>query len=523
MRKSVLIVHHTTERVVVGKDKFDCKESNASVLDEVEPVAAALEHLGFAYRIKGIKAITELPDILSHSPERIVFNLVEDLNGHVLDFCKVPAICQAYGKVCTGGDTPFLLLAQDKWRTKAILKAANVPCPDGVLVPIGQRIHLQDLTQGKYIVKPVFSDASEGIDAESVVDLPSTALQKAIRRIHKQLDQPAIVERFIPARELNVSVLQRNGSVEVLPIAEIDFSAFGRDYPHIVDYSAKWMSDSFAYKNTPRIVPTRLPDQLAESVRSYAIAAWHFLGCQDFGRVDFRLDENDNIFILEVNPNPDISLEAGFVAALTAGGIDFQEFIEILLDNASARVGEQFSNNKPKSIAKKKPQRVNIRHTYSEDRPKLLSVLKETGFFRAGDLAVAEEVLDSAISQGPEGDYQSLVAEEGKNIIGWICFGPTPCTIGTFDIYWLVVATKKQRCGVGSYLMQYATNTIKGRKGRMIVVETSGSSRYLSTRRFYEELGYCEASRVKDFYTAGDDKVIYVKHIRAHQNGKEEN
>jgi len=126
MNKSVLIVHHTTERMVVGKDQFDCKESNASVLDEVEPVVAALEHLGFKCRVQGVKQITELPDILSRSFERIVFNLIEDLKGHVLDFCYVPAICRAYGKACTGANTPCLLLAQDKWRTKAVLKAAKL-------------------------------------------------------------------------------------------------------------------------------------------------------------------------------------------------------------------------------------------------------------------------------------------------------------------------------------------------------------------------------------------------------------
>jgi len=513
MNKSVLIVHHTTERMVAGKKQFDCKESNASVLDEVEPVAVALEHLGFAYRVKGLKEITELPDILSRSPEKIVFNLVEDLNGHVLDFCKVPAICRAYGKVCTGGDTPCLLLTQDKWRTKAVLKAANLPCPDGVIVPIGQRIHLQDLTWGKHIVKPVFSDASEGIDVKSVVDLPSMALHKAIKRIHMQLNQPAIVEQFIPSRELNVSVLQRNGRVEVLPIAEIDFNAFGQDYPHIVDYSAKWMPDSFAYNNSPRIIPTQLSDLLTDLVHIYAITAWNFLGCQDFARVDFRLDEHDNIFILEVNPNPDISLDSGFVAALTAGGIGFEEFIEILMDNSLSRLDERYSNSKPKPISERKLPKVNIRRTCLEDKPKIMSILKETSFFRTGELRVAEEVLDDAFAQGAEGDYQSYVAEEDENIIGWICFGLTPCTLDTFNIYWLVVAPERQRCGVGSYLMQYAANAIKGSKGRMVVVETSGSNRYLSTRRLYEKMGYFEASRVKDFYTVGDDKVIYVKHI----------
>lgn len=523
MNKSVLIVHHTTERVVVGKDQFDCKKSNASVLDEVEPVAAALGHLGFKYRVQGVKQITELPDILSRSCEKIVFNLIEDLEGHVLDFCYVPAICRTYGKACTGADTPCLLLAQDKWRTKAVLRATNLPCPDGLIVPIGQKTQLQDMKRGKYIVKPVFSDASEGIDAKSVVELPSMALHKVVKRIHKQLNQPAIVEQFIPSRELNVSIVQRNGRAEILPIAEIDFSAFGQDYPHIVDYSAKWLPDSFAYNNSPRIIPTQLSDQLTELVHNYAISTWYFLGCQDFARVDFRLDEHDNIFILEVNPNPDISLDAGFAAALTAGGIGFEEFIKILLDNALARLDGEHSNNRPEPASERTLPKVNVRRTRPDNKPKIMSILKETSFFRTAELRVAEEVLDDVLAHGSQGDYQTYVAEEGENVIGWVCFGPAPCTLGTFDIYWLVVAPEKQRCGVGSYLLKYVTNLIENQKGRMIVVETSGSSRYLSTRQFYEKMGYREVSRVKDFYTAADDKVIYVKHLQMCRNGKEEN
>ena len=170
-----------------------------------------------------------------------------------------------------------------------------------------------------------------------------------------------------------------------------------------------------------------------------------------------------------------------------------------------------------------KPVATGIHRAGPEDREAVMAILERTKFFRPEELKIAEEVFDAALSGGPEVDYQSSVAREANETIGWICFGPTPCTIGTFDVYWLVVAPERQHCGVGSYLMQYATNAIKGRKGRMIVVETSGSSRYLSTRRFYEKIGYWEASRVNDFYTDGDDKVIYIKHMKACQNGKEEN
>lgn len=343
MKKPVLIVHHITKRSAAATDKFEYEQSNSSVMDEVQAVVDVLERLGIGYRVESLKQITELPEILSRSPERIVFNLVEELDKHISDYCYVPAVCRAFGRACTGGDTRCLLLAQDKWRTKAVLKAAGLPCPDGLVVPPGEEIRLPDLAPGKYIVKPVSSDASEGIDAKSVVDLPSMSLLDAVRRIHEQLKQPALVEQFIPHRELNVSLLQRGDKVEVLPIAEIDFSAFGEDYPRIVDYSAKWLSDSFAYNNTPRIIPASLPDHLAQLIRSYAFDAWYALDCRDFARIDFRVDEKDNIFILEVNPNPDISPDAGFAAALAAANISFEEFVRILLDNASAFLSRGYS------------------------------------------------------------------------------------------------------------------------------------------------------------------------------------
>lgn len=142
-----------------------------------------------------------------------------------------------------------------------------------------------------------------------------------------------------------------------------------------------------------------------------------------------------------------------------------------------------------------------------------MSILEKTNFFRTQELLIAEEVLDDALAEGANGHYQSFAAEEDGTLVGWICFGPTPCTVGTFDIYWLVVTPQKQRNGVGAYLMQYATNLIRNRNGRMIVAETSGHSRYQSTRRFYERMNYSPVSRIRDFYALGDDKVIYVKSI----------
>ena len=212
--------------------------------------------------------------------------------------------------------------------------------------------------------------------------------------------------------------------------------------------------------------------------------------------------------------NPDISLGAGFIADLAAGKIDFKVFIEILMDNLLARPDREYSANRPEPISERILPNINIRRTCPKDKLKIMSMLKDMSVFRTGELKVAQEILDDALAHGSEGDYKSYVAAEDKNIIGWICFGPAPCTLGTFEIHCLVVIPSKQRCGVGSYLVQYATNLIENQKGRMIVVEISGSSQYLSARQFYEKIGYREMSRIKDFYTADDDKVFYVNRLK---------
>lgn len=337
MLEDILVIYNDVEKELLNK-KNPWQESNAGVLNEVGAVADALQKLGIDYDVVSIKHIKQLPDVLERNNHSIIFNLVEELPDSFLDACYVPAICSSHGRACTGGDTPALLLAQDKWKTKAALMAANIPCPQGVLVPLSQKISTTVLTPGRYIVKPVFSDASEGIAPSSVVDLPGEALHKAIEQIHLKYKQPALVEQFIAQRELNISVLQLNGKIEVLPIAEIDFAAFDADRPRIVDYDAKWRTDSFAYNNTPRIIPAHLSTHLAQMVRRCALAAWHQIGCRDYARVDFRMDDRDNVFVLEVNLNPDISPDAGFAAALEAGGITFEEFIDTLINNALLRL-----------------------------------------------------------------------------------------------------------------------------------------------------------------------------------------
>lgn len=333
-----MLILHNVPRLHDDPTHSVFSESDVGVMEQVEAVSGALETLKVPCRVMGVRRLSDLPAVLSAAPETVVFNLVEGLIGHWADVNIVPAVCRAFGKGCTGGDTACLILALDKWVSKANMIAHGLPVPFGVVVPIGGKIPVKQLPAGKVIVKPSSTDASEGIDSASVTDSRNGNLESLVLRVHEQFNQPALVEQFVDGRELNVSVLQRDGKPEVLAIAEIDFSAFPPEKPRIVDYAAKWLCDTFEYQNTPRILPAPLEPAQAKKVRQLSLAAWHALGCQDYTRVDFRLDREGVAYIMEVNPNPDISPEGGFWAALKAAKVPYHEFVRTVVTNAQSRI-----------------------------------------------------------------------------------------------------------------------------------------------------------------------------------------
>ncbi|OQA02577.1 MAG: D-alanine--D-alanine ligase [Planctomycetes bacterium ADurb.Bin401] len=330
---NILILHNT-----FGPADDPLYQSRAAVMDQVVMVEQSCQKLGIKYSTLPVESLKHLISLLEVRREKIIFNLIEEFLDSLAQAAFVPVICQAYGKSCTGNSTPTSVLAQNK------VQAEGLECPAGAVFHNG-KYKANLLKKGKYIIKPAFCDGSEGITADSVVQLPAeTERAKAlVAQLYRQFVYPVIVERFIGSRELNISLMERNGKVDVLPIAEIDFSAFSDNQPNIVDYSAKWEKDSFVYNNTPRKIPADLGEDLYSRIEKLSIAAWHAVGCRDYGRVEFRLDEDEKPYIIEVNPNPDISIEAGFAAALEAAGIPYEMFIFAILDNANERL-KGFSN-----------------------------------------------------------------------------------------------------------------------------------------------------------------------------------
>jgi ribosomal protein S18 acetylase RimI-like enzyme len=198
--------------------------------------------------------------------------------------------------------------------------------------------------------------------------------------------------------------------------------------------------------------------------------------------------------VLEVNPNPDLSPESGMASQAAAAGWTYRRLIETIMALA---------------IENRSSPEVSYRPMQAADLPELVSITAETGYFRSDEVAVAEEVLTAAAAGSA--DYQVYVAASADRSVGYVCFGPTPLTNGTWDMYWLAVGPAYQRRGIGRRLMLLAEEQIRRQKGRLIVLETTSQELYESTRRFHRSLGYREQCRIPDFYDVGDDQVVFTK------------
>lgn len=140
-------------------------------------------------------------------------------------------------------------------------------------------------------------------------------------------------------------------------------------------------------------------------------------------------------------------------------------------------------------------------------RERVREILDATAVFRPAEVSVALELFDDALS----GDYEFLGGFEDDDLVAYACFGATPATDRTFDLYWIAVHPTAQGNGTGSRVLAGVEQQLRARGARLLVVETSSRAEYAPTRRFYTGRGYREAARMRDFYAPCDDRVIYTK------------
>lgn len=155
-----------------------------------------------------------------------------------------------------------------------------------------------------------------------------------------------------------------------------------------------------------------------------------------------------------------------------------------------------------------------IRFMKKNDRQTVLALIDATDMFTPEEIVIAEELIDAFLDQPDQKDYTVIVIEnENNRVVGYLCYGPTPLTYGTYDLYWMAVSPQEQGRGYGKQLVHWLEEKVKEANGRLIVIETSSQPKYEPTRQFYLRLAYKEVARIADFYKPGDDRVIYVKHF----------
>ncbi|MGC4121478.1 MAG: ATP-grasp domain-containing protein [Myxococcales bacterium] len=274
-------------------------------------------------------------EFLAGKPD-LVINLCESFAGDSRGEIIVPTLLDLLGVPYTGSSALPLLLALHKHKAKEVLRSNGVPTPPWHLVRRPEDIEGVRL-RFPVIVKPAHEDASIGIDRLSLAR-DAEQLRFACLRVLTERRQPALVEEFIDGRELNVAVLGPDGGAElqVLPINEIDFSGLAADHPRIVTYAAKWDEAAPEFKGTPP-VRSQLPAATLETVSQVARAAYRALELRDYGRVDIRLSTDGVPYVIEVNPNCDLSADAGYAKAAKNAGMDYEALVWRLVEIARSR------------------------------------------------------------------------------------------------------------------------------------------------------------------------------------------
>ncbi|MCG3155605.1 MAG: D-alanine--D-alanine ligase [bacterium] len=317
--------------------------SEAGVLEQVNAVHAALLELGYEVMLAPLqKSIPAFMDRLSRTPTDLVFNLVEGWQGESRFHVHVACLYELLGVSYTGAPPPTLMLATDKWTTKMMLHQAGLPVPAGMLCSeVPGRVNLRF----PVIVKPVHEDASLGIDAESVV-YSVEDLRRRVAWVIQNYHQPALVEEYIDGRELNIAILG-DQIPEALPISEITFPYWPAGLPRICSYNVKWMADSEEYHAVEADCPAALEEETALRVQQIAIAAFQLLGCRDYARVDMRLSSDHQPYIVEVNPNPDISPDAGLTRSAMASGRSYVQLVGDIMACALKRGERNGRHSRP--------------------------------------------------------------------------------------------------------------------------------------------------------------------------------
>lgn len=321
MKKALVMINKISEQPT--QDELD-------VLVQAEVVEKALEELGYkTFRhFLDLDFMNAKNFLITLDPD-VVFNLVEGIDNRAELIFLPAALLESLRIPYTGGRLHSMYLTSNKVLAKEKMKALGL-----LTAPWYFQDEIHKLNPDlRYIIKPVWEDASVDIDDHVVFKGSDRGTAEYFM---KNPGKKAFIEEYIDGREFNISVLGGIQGPEVLPPAEMTFNGYPEGKPKIVGYRAKWEEGSFEYDNSSRTFDFNNEDApLLDKLKEICINCWNGFDLKGYARVDFRINSNNEPFILEINSNPCISPDAGFYVAAGRAGYKFTEVIQRILDDAN--------------------------------------------------------------------------------------------------------------------------------------------------------------------------------------------
>ena len=489
-------------------------DSEYDVLYTAEVIGRSLKAKGLVVRRLGIaNDIHALIDGLRSLRPDVVFNLYEGTAvwgdtevfvASILEWMKIPF---------TGSSILPMTLCRSKPLTKGVLLGAGLPtakfstatsspCPPNTL---GWPV----------IVKPASEDGSVGITQESVVTTQEQLDARAAYLL-KTYGGSVLVEQFIRGREFHVSVLERDGRLDVLPFSEIVFHTEKSGHWPIISFDAKWHPGTKEFENSPAKNPADVDPELEARVSEVVRQAFRTTGCRDYCRIDLRVDDQGNIFILEVNPNPCIAPMGGLEAALISAKIPYEDFClglvkETLRRSSRPELAERLGDGAAEldhAPELRKPLS-KVRPAKSTERERLKALMEGAADVPAAEKALVVDQLDRLVRRNKPAGSVVLV-----NTGGFIIVERCERNPGVVFLLGMYISPECRGQGFGRDLLA-AAEEFASPNGRLLQVDLTAAGPLGAFRRFLTHHGFLQMADIPEFYPDLSSRVSFVRYLHA--------
>lgn len=332
-------------------------EEGSQECDVVVPqVVEALREGGHEPSVLTVRDdLVNMIEALQNAKPDLVFNLVESFGDDIVGgLMGVTGVLDLLRLRHTGGGPGELYLQEDKALSKKLLAYENLLYPHFATFAKDSDFETGGTLRMPLFVKPQRNDASMGIDAKTSLVRNTTELMERVLEIHKKFDDSALAEEFIEGREFYVGVIG-NQELTAFPPVEMDFSGLPDGAPHVLDSKAKFDTSSVEYQGT-KAVMADVSDELKAKLQKVAVDAYRVLRVRDYGRIDLRLTDAGDIYVIEVNANCYLEKESEFAMSAAAAGLDYVTLVNKIADLAIERAEgpKPVRSTKHKGSTKKK-------------------------------------------------------------------------------------------------------------------------------------------------------------------------